>query len=204
LLINLYLQIYILVYHCDPGKTASLASKVTLTMSSSSSFTPSPAELALVSQIFAQADSTKIGILTGDVAVKAFAGAKLSPLVLGEIWSIADEDNKGWLSKKGVAISVRLMGWAQTGEKITPALVNKRSLFFAFFLEMQLTAAFSFCVAGPLPTIEGISVVTTQNTGPRLPKSPPPALPLLTPLDKVKFQRLFANNNPVNGLLPGV
>jgi len=172
----------------------------------SSSFTPSPAELALVSQIFAQADSTKIGILTGDVAVKAFAGAKLSPLVLGEIWSIADEDNKGWLSKKGVAISVRLMGWAQTGEKITPALVNKRplSLFFSFLLFRNGTHRAFQSLAGPLPTIEGISVVTTQNTGPRLPKSPPPALPLLTPLDKVKFQRLFANNNPVNGLLPGV
>ena len=94
----------------------------------SSNFTPSPAELALVNQIFAQADPQKLGILTGDVAVRVFGGAKLSPTALGEIWNIADEDNNGWLSKKGVSVAVRLMGWAQKGEKIVPALVNKREL----------------------------------------------------------------------------
>jgi epidermal growth factor receptor substrate 15 len=92
----------------------------------SSNFTPSQTELALVNQIFLQADHQKIGILTGDAAVKIFNGAKLSPTVLGEVWGIADEDNNGWLSKKGAAIAVRLLGWAQKGEKITPALVNKR------------------------------------------------------------------------------
>lgn len=91
-----------------------------------SSFSPSPAELSLVNAIFAQADPQKLGVITGDVAVRIFGGAKLSPTVLGEIWSIADEDNKGWLPKKGVAVAVRLMGWAQKGEKVTPALVNKR------------------------------------------------------------------------------
>jgi epidermal growth factor receptor substrate 15 len=90
------------------------------------SFTPSQPELALVAQIFAKADPQKIGILTGDGALKVFGGAKLPPTVLGEIWSIADEDNNGWLPRKGVAIAVRLMGWAQKGEKVTEALVNKR------------------------------------------------------------------------------
>ena len=89
-----------------------------------SGFTPSPAELALVTQIFAKADPQKIGILTGDAALKVFGGAKLTPIVLGEIWSIADEENNGWLSKKGVAIAVRLMGWAQKGEKVKQSLVN--------------------------------------------------------------------------------
>jgi epidermal growth factor receptor substrate 15 len=92
----------------------------------STKFSPTPAELALVSQIFAHADPQKLGILTGDVAVRVFGGAKLGPTVLGEIWSIADEDNNGWLPKKGVAIAVRLMGWAQKGEKVTQALINKR------------------------------------------------------------------------------
>lgn len=89
-------------------------------------FAPTPAELALVSQIFAHADPQKLGVLTGDVAVRVFGGANLPPTVLGEIWNVADEENKGWLPKKGVAIAVRLIGWAQKGEKITPALVNKR------------------------------------------------------------------------------
>lgn len=91
-----------------------------------SGFTPSPAELALVTQLFAKADPQKIGILTGDAALKVFGGAKLTPIVLGEIWSIADEENNGWLSRKGVAIAVRLMGWAQKGEKVQQSLINKR------------------------------------------------------------------------------
>ncbi|RDB21022.1 Epidermal growth factor receptor substrate 15-like 1 [Hypsizygus marmoreus] len=147
----------------------------------SSKFSPSPAELALVSQIFSQADPQKLGILTGDVAVKVFGGAKLQPTVLGEIWSIADEDNNGWLPRKGVTIAVRLMGWAQKGERITQELVNK---------------------PGPLPTIEGITVVAQHNTGMSLPKSPPPGFPPFTAQEKAKFQNLFNKAGPgSDGLL---
>jgi epidermal growth factor receptor substrate 15 len=90
------------------------------------SFTPSSAELALVTQILVKADPQKLGLLTGDAALKVFEGAKLPPTVLREIWSIADEGNNGWLAHKGVAIAVRLMGRAQKGETVTKALVNKR------------------------------------------------------------------------------
>jgi epidermal growth factor receptor substrate 15 len=90
-----------------------------------SSFAPTQDELGLVTQVFAIADPQKIGIVTGEAAVKVFTGAKLSPTVLGEIWNIADADNNGFLSKKGVAIALRLIGWAQKGEKVTAALVNK-------------------------------------------------------------------------------
>lgn len=102
------------------------------------SFTPSPAELALVAQIFAKADPQKIGILTGDAALKVFGGAKLPPTVLGEIWSIADEDNNGWLPRKGVAIAVRLMGWAQKGEKVTEALVTRRECICNFAVSILM------------------------------------------------------------------
>lgn len=100
----------------------------------SSHFTPTAAELALVSQIFAQADTQKIGILTGDVAVRVFSGAKLPPTVLGEIWNTADEDNNGFLTRKGVAIAVRLIGWAQKGEKVSQALLSKCAFAVVPFL----------------------------------------------------------------------
>jgi hypothetical protein len=89
-------------------------------------FTPSPGELALVSQIMAKVDPYKIGILTCDAALKVFHGSKLSPSVLGEIWNISAEGNNGWISREGLAIAVRLVGWAQKGEKITQALVDRR------------------------------------------------------------------------------
>jgi epidermal growth factor receptor substrate 15 len=97
-----------------------------LSLTAMTSFTPSSAELALVTQIISKADSQKLDLLTGDAALKVFEGAKLPPTVLREIWSIADEGNNGWLAHRGVAIAVRLMGWAQKGETVTKALVNKR------------------------------------------------------------------------------
>ncbi|EGN96146.1 hypothetical protein SERLA73DRAFT_76138 [Serpula lacrymans var. lacrymans S7.3] len=149
----------------------------------SSTFAPSPAELALVNQIFTQFDTQKVGILTGDVAVKVFDGAKLPPTVLGEIWGIADDENNGFLTKKGVAVAARLIGWAQKGEKVSKALITK---------------------PGPLATIQGIQTsLAPQSTGMSSPKSPPPGLPILTPQDKAKFNRIFQSSGPVNGLLSG-
>ena len=94
----------------------------------SSVFSPTQAELLIVSQIFVQADPQKTGVLTGDVAVRVFGGANLPPTTLGTIWNISDEEDKGWLPKRGVAIAVRLIGWAQKGEKITRDLMKKRNM----------------------------------------------------------------------------
>ncbi|KZT03527.1 uncharacterized protein LAESUDRAFT_729113 [Laetiporus sulphureus 93-53] len=149
-----------------------------------SKFAPTPAEVALVNQIFTQADTQKLGVITGDAAVKIFSGAKLAPTVLAEVWSLADEDNNGVLTRKGVAIAVRLLGHAQRGEKITEAMINQ---------------------PGPIPTIEGLaSPIFPQSTGVPTPRSPPPvSLPLLTAQDKAKFMKIFSSCGPTNGLLGG-
>jgi epidermal growth factor receptor substrate 15 len=90
------------------------------------SFIPSPSERLLVRQILAKADPERRGTFTREVALKAFEDTKLPDAVLHEIWSIADDDNNGWLSERGLAIAVRLLGWAQTGEKVTEALTHRR------------------------------------------------------------------------------
>ncbi|TFK55038.1 hypothetical protein OE88DRAFT_1653662 [Heliocybe sulcata] len=150
----------------------------------SGTFTPSPAELALVQKIFAHPDAQKLGALTGEIAVQIFSGSKLPPAVLGEVWSLADRENNGWLSKKGAAMAVRLMGWAQKGEPLREELIYK---------------------PGPLPTIEGVSDLVPQSTGG---SAKPPSisnlgLPPLTSQDKTKFTKLFMGAGPVNGLLNG-
>lgn len=91
-----------------------------------SKFTPSPQEVALVNQIFTQADAQKIGVVNGEAAVKIFSGSKLSPSVLAEIWNLADEDNKGVLTRKDVAVAIRLLGHAQRGERVTEAHIHQR------------------------------------------------------------------------------
>jgi len=151
-----------------------------------SKFTPSAAEVALVNQIFTHTDSQKLGVVTGEAAVKIFNGSKLSPSVLAEVWNLADEDNNGVLTRKGVAIAVRLLGHAQRGERMSDALIYK---------------------PGPIPLIEGLNrSIGQQSTGVPLSQSPPPiggGFPPLTPQDKAKFSRLFSSCGPVNGMLSG-
>ncbi|KAI0747860.1 hypothetical protein C8Q80DRAFT_1353774 [Daedaleopsis nitida] len=148
-----------------------------------SKFTPTPSEVAIINQIFAQADTQKLGVITGDAAVKIFSGSKLSPTVLAEIWNIADEDNNGVLTRKGVGIAIRLLGHAQRGERALEACVTK---------------------PGPIPNIEGLPpVATPPSMGIPPAKSPPPGMPPLTPADKNKFLKLFLGCNPTNGLLSG-
>lgn len=95
----------------------------------SSSFAPTQAELALVNALFASADPSKLGIITGDAAVKAFSGAKLQPTALGEIWAIADSDNNGFLTRKSVAMAVRLIGHVQNGQQVKESLLDTRAYF---------------------------------------------------------------------------
>jgi epidermal growth factor receptor substrate 15 len=45
----------------------------------------SPEERRYFGQLFAAADTDKIGVVTGEVAVKFFEKTKLSPTVLGEV-----------------------------------------------------------------------------------------------------------------------
>lgn len=90
-------------------------------------FTPSAAEVALVNQIFLQADTQKLGVVTGEAAVKVFGGSKLSPTILAAVWGIADDENNGVLTRKGVAVAIRLLGHAQRGEQVSEELVNKRA-----------------------------------------------------------------------------
>ena len=115
-----------------------------------SKFTPSPQEVALVNQIFAQADAQKIGVVTGEAAVKIFGGTQLPPSTLAEVWNLADEDNKGVLTRKDVAVAVRLLGHAQRGERISEALIHKRT-FEAPMLRCLTSLLTSAVLRGPTP-----------------------------------------------------
>lgn len=152
----------------------------------SSEFTPSQAEAALTARIFEKVDTNKLGVITSDAAVNVFSGSKLSFGVLGEIWSLADKENNGFLTRKGVAIALRLMGHAQRGERVSESLLSK---------------------PGMPPTIEGyVLPILQQDTGnsPNRAKSPALSIPPpLTPQDKTKFMKIFLSCNPVNGMLSG-
>lgn len=89
----------------------------------SSNFTE--AELSLVSRVMTVADPHELGIVSGEAALGIFQRSHLPPSVLSEIWDLADEGSHGHLTERGVAIAIRLMGWAQCGEGINESLVER-------------------------------------------------------------------------------
>ncbi|KAK5010742.1 hypothetical protein LTR60_004902, partial [Cryomyces antarcticus] len=141
------------------------------------------------SQLFQQADTENIGVVTGEVAVKFFERTKLAPSVLGEIWQIADTENRGLLTKPGFCVVLRLIGHYQAGREPTPELAFR---------------------PGPLPKFESLNL----PTGAPAPVAPPPAalqpqasggpirVPPLTPDKVAEYSALFEKSGAQNGILP--
>lgn len=86
----------------------------------------SPDERRYFGQLFSTADTDKLGVVTGEVAVKFFERTRLSSDVLGEIWQIADTENRGLLTPAGFGIVLRLIGYAQAGRQVSADLALKR------------------------------------------------------------------------------
>ncbi|KAL2261953.1 hypothetical protein VTK26DRAFT_2910 [Humicola hyalothermophila] len=149
-----------------------------------------PEEKRVYGQLFRQADTENVGVITGDVAVKFFEKTRLDSRILGEIWQIADKENRGFLTPAGFGIVLRLIGHAQAGREPAPELALQQ---------------------GPLPKFEGFTPT------PPPPPPPPPALqaqgtgahgpiriPPLTPEKVAQYAALFERQNLQNGnMLPG-
>lgn len=75
----------------------------------------SPEEKRYYGQLFKTADSQRMGVITGDVAVKFFEKSGLSAGTLGQIWELSDKDNSGFLTQQSFSIALRLIGQAQNG-----------------------------------------------------------------------------------------
>ncbi|CUA75872.1 EH domain-containing and endocytosis protein 1 [Rhizoctonia solani] len=152
-------------------------------------FEPTAQEQQVIKAVFTRADTQDLGVVTGEEAVKIFAGSGLPPTTLGEIWQLSDSDNNGFLTEAGLGVALRLIGWAQAGETPKKEFIAR---------------------VGPLPTIKGIPIPgVSSNPGSPMPRSPPPSLPArpvippLTPEDRQKFLRMFFQSGPANGLLSG-
>lgn len=85
-----------------------------------------PEERRYFGQLFSSADTDKLGVVTGETAVKFFEKTRLSSDVLGEIWQIADTENRGLLTPAGFGIVLRLIGYAQAGRQVSTELALKR------------------------------------------------------------------------------
>ncbi|KAI4719089.1 hypothetical protein E4T48_04607 [Aureobasidium sp. EXF-10727] len=120
-------------------------------------------------QLFQQADTERLGVVTGEIAVRFFEKTKVAPNVLGEIWQIADHENRGLLTKPGFSVALRLIGHYQAGREPNADLAFR---------------------PGPLPKFEGMpppppaplaaappaAPIQAQGTGIRIPPLNPEKL----------------------------
>ncbi|KAI4209762.1 MAG: hypothetical protein LQ351_007358 [Letrouitia transgressa] len=147
-----------------------------------------PEERRYFGQLFSSADNDKIGVVTGEVAVKFFEKTRLPPSTLGEIWQIADTENRGLLTPTGFGQVLRLIGYAQAGRQVTPELALKPG--------------------GPLPKFDGIpgpaGPPPNQAPAPIQPQtSGPIRVPPLLPDKVAQYSSLFEGSGVQDGLLSG-
>ncbi|MCJ1402326.1 hypothetical protein MMC11_005546 [Xylographa trunciseda] len=149
----------------------------------------SPEERRLFGQVFSAADSDNLGVVTGDVALRFFPErTKLPSEILGEIWQIADTEDKGFLTPAGFGIILRLIGYAQAGRPISAELALKPG--------------------GPLPKFDGINgnpSPAPATPGPLQAQSSggPIRVPPLVPDKANQYAGLFEESGAQNGLLFG-
>ncbi|WPH03995.1 Hypothetical protein R9X50_00687900 [Acrodontium crateriforme] len=155
-----------------------------------------PDEKRLFGYLFTQADSDSLGVVTGERAVSFFERTKVNPSVLGEIWQIADTENRGLLTQPGFCMVLRLIGHYQAGT--------------APSAEMALRP-------GPLPKFEGLQmpaapVIATSPTGAQFPPNTlqqqlsgqgPIRVPPLDPQKVQQYSGLFEKSGAQNGMLDG-
>lgn len=151
-----------------------------------------PDEKRIFSQLFAQADTEKLGVVTGEVAVKFFERTKLAPAILGEIWQIADTENRGLLTSSGFCMVLRLIGHYQAGREPTTELAFR---------------------PGPLPKFEGLALPSAPPAPSPMPAPPaglqpqmsggPIRVPPLFPAKAAEYASIFEQSGAQNGILSG-
>ncbi|KAH8147198.1 uncharacterized protein LAJ45_08676 [Morchella importuna] len=161
-----------------------------------------PEEKRVFGQLFQAADRDGLSVVTGELAVKFFEKSGLNPRILGEIWGIADTQNRGLLTKVGFSVALRLIGQAQNGQHPRPELAQH---------------------PGPLPVFEGVNIINTPAppvTSSPPPPPPPPTAPVqqaqlsgpgggmirvppITIQDVERFTGLFEKSGAQDGVLPG-
>ncbi|KAF2742921.1 hypothetical protein M011DRAFT_252083 [Sporormia fimetaria CBS 119925] len=143
--------------------------------------------------LFQQADTEKLGVVTGEVAVKFFERTKLAPAVLGEIWQIADTENRGLLTYPGFCQVLRLIGHYQAGRVPSPDLAFR---------------------PGPLPKFEGLTIPSAPAHTPSFAQPQagaiqpqmsggPIRVPPLSPAKAAEYAGLFEKSGAQNGILSG-
>jgi len=149
--------------------------------------------------LFSQADKDQLGVVTGENAVNFFERTQVSPNVLGEIWQLADTENRGLLTKPGFCMVLRLIGHYQAGREPTAELAFKPSPIPKFEgLPIPGASASGSGVPSPSTGAFPPNALQPQGSG-----QPPIRVPPLDPMKVQQYSGLFERSGAQNGQLDG-
>ncbi|KAK5037679.1 hypothetical protein LTS07_001146 [Exophiala sideris] len=149
-------------------------------------------------QLLKEADPDGFGAVSGDVAVRFFERTKLPPDVLGQIWQIADTENRGFLTPAGFGVALRLIGHAQAAAPL-PRFDNAAQAEQPHPVPQLSTGAI------PQQSTGNISQQPTGAPASPTAIAPPPIrVPALTPDKVAEYSGLFEKSGAENGYLPGL
>lgn len=149
-----------------------------------------PDEKRVYGQLFRQADTESVGVVTGDIAVKFFEKTRLDSRLLGEVWQIADSENRGFLTPAGFGVALRLIGHAQAGREPSPQIALQPGPIPRFD---GFTPAAPPLAPAPTGSPQPISAQGTGNA--------PIRIPPLTPEKVSQYAALFERQPLQSGQL---
>ncbi|XP_044004966.1 epidermal growth factor receptor substrate 15-like 1 isoform X2 [Aphidius gifuensis] len=151
---------------------------------------PSPTQVAgshaaIYEAYYNQVDPNGYGTIGAMEAAKFLKKSQLSDVILSKIWDMSDPQSRGTLDKSGMFVALKLCAFAQAGRELKIA---------------NLSQDIAPPKMGDIPI--------TQRKSPAIP--PPPVIPSVAtgdwsikPTERVKYDALFDNLQPMNGYIPG-
>ncbi|KXS93470.1 hypothetical protein AC578_590 [Pseudocercospora eumusae] len=162
----------------------------------------SPDEKRAFAYLFQQADKDQLGVVTGENAVSFFERTNVSPNVLGEIWQIADTENRGLLTKPGFCMVLRLIGHYQAGREPSAELAFKPAPV-PRFEGLKIPGAASAPAPTAAPASPSSGALPANALQPQLSGQGPIRVPPLDPAKVQQYSGLFERSGAQNGLLDG-
>jgi len=89
-------------------------------------FQPSEEELQLAAKLLETSSWNRSDTLSVDSAIGLFKSSGLSFKQVRDIWTIADKNGTGNLSKGELTVVIRLMGWVQSGRSLDESLLREK------------------------------------------------------------------------------
>ncbi|KWU42732.1 hypothetical protein RHOSPDRAFT_35679 [Rhodotorula sp. JG-1b] len=156
-----------------------------------SAYAPSAAERDAYNYLFERADTDQLGVLTGDRAVPFFSHSALPPLILGQVWQIADPENIGFLSQDRFGVACRLIAHAQARAKTGAPSVSQDDVKHPAPQPPTFKGhALPDRLAQPLRD-RSSATNAPPPTSPPPPSKAPPVVTHISPADKANYARIF-------------